>query len=144
MANREIILELIRRAYVARGKGDLEELMTAFHPDAVFALVGDTRTLEIAGSIHGHHSLREAMDRFIATFHFVERQILSELVEEERAAVHSRFMVRYGPTGAIRTTEVLDLFKFQDGKIIELLEFADTALIKDMMSAASERPSATT
>jgi ketosteroid isomerase-like protein len=35
------------------------------------------------------------------------------------------------------------LLKFQDGKIIELIEFADTALIKDMMSGASENVGAT-
>jgi ketosteroid isomerase-like protein len=140
MGNREAMLELIRQAYAARGRGDLESLMTAFHPDAVFALVGDSSALDIARSVHGHRGLREALDSFIANFHFVERRILSEVVEDDRAAVHSRFVVRYGPTGAIRATEVLDLFEFQDGKIKELLEFADTALIKDMMSGASQSP----
>jgi ketosteroid isomerase-like protein len=30
---------------------------------------------------------------------------------------------------------VLDVFKFEDGKIIELVEFADTALIKSVVSS---------
>jgi ketosteroid isomerase-like protein len=143
MGNRETKLELIRQAYAARGKGDLEDLMAAFHSEAVFALIGDKNTLEVAGSIRGHRSVREAMEGFIATFQFSERQILSELVDGERAAVHSRFVVRYSPTNAMRTTEVMDLFKFQDGKIVELLEFADTAMIKDMMSGASDGRGAT-
>jgi ketosteroid isomerase-like protein len=138
MGNRQAMLELIRRAYAARGEGDLDGLMRAFHPDAVFTLVGDKSALEVAGSIHGHRRLREAMDGFIATFHFAERQVLSELVEGEGAAVHSRLVVCHGPTGATRTTDVLDVFRFHDGKIMELLEFADTALIRDMMSGASE------
>jgi ketosteroid isomerase-like protein len=29
---------------------------------------------------------------------------------------------------------VLDKFRFEDGKIIELVEFADTALIKSLLS----------
>jgi ketosteroid isomerase-like protein len=91
----------------------------------------------VAGSVQGHHGLREALGGFITTFQFVERQILSELVEGDRAAVHSRLVVRFNPTNKIRTTECLDLLKFQDGKIIELIEFADTALIRDMMSSAS-------
>ena len=33
MGNRETMHELISQAYAARGRGDLEELMTAFHPD---------------------------------------------------------------------------------------------------------------
>ena len=143
MGNREANLGLLRRAYEARGKGDLEDLATAFHPDAVFTLVGDKKALEVAGSVRGHRALRETLGGFIATFDFVERQILSELVEGDRAAVHSRLVVRYSPTGETRQTDVLDLLKFQDGKIIELIEFADTALIRDMISGASESRSAT-
>ena len=138
MGNRETMLELIERAYEARGKGKLDDLLMAFHPEAVFTLAGDRRALEVAGSVDGHRALRETFGAFIATFDFVERQILSRLVEADRAAVHSRLTVRYRPTGETRTTEVLDLLKFQDGKIIELIEFADTALIRDMMSGASE------
>jgi ketosteroid isomerase-like protein len=143
MGNRETMLELIRRAYAARGTGDLEGLMAAFHPEAVFTLVGDQKALEVAGSVHGYRGVRETLRGFIATFHFVERQILSELVEQDRAAVRSRLVVRHNPTNTTRTTEVLDLLKFRDGKIIELIEFADTALIRDMMSGASESRGAT-
>jgi ketosteroid isomerase-like protein len=137
MGNRETMLELIGRAYAARGRGDLDELMTAFHPEAVFTLVGDKRTLEVTGSVQGRRSLREALAGFIATFDFVQREILSEVVEGDRAAVHSRLVVRYTPTGATHTTDVIDLFKFRDGQIIELVESADNALIKDMLSGAS-------
>jgi ketosteroid isomerase-like protein len=143
MENREAVLELIREAYAARGRGDLEGLMTAFHPEAVFTLVGDKKSLQVAGSAQGHHGLRETLGGFIATFKFVERQILSELVEADRAAVHSRLIVRYNPTDTQRTTECLDLLKIQDGKIIELIEFADTALIRDMMSGVSGSSGAT-
>ena len=137
MGNRETMLDLIKRAYAARGRGDLEGLVTAFHLEAVFTLVGDRKALDVAGSVQGHRGLRETLGGFIATFQFVERQILTELVEGDRAAVHSRLVVRYNPTNTTRTTECLDLLRFQDGKIIELIEFADTALIRDMMSGVS-------
>jgi len=143
MENRETMLDLIKRGYVARGRGDLEGLMAVFHPDAVFRLVGDKKTLEVAGSVQGHGGLREALGGLIAAFEFVERQILGELVEGDRAAVHSRLVVRHNPTNTTQTTECLDLLKFQDGKIIELIEFADTALIKAMMSGAAESLGAT-
>jgi ketosteroid isomerase-like protein len=143
MGNRETVLELITRAYAARARGDLDDLIAAFHPEAVFRLVGNEKLLQVAGSVQGHRSLRETLGGFIATFKFVERHILSELVEGDRAAVHSRLVVRYNPTNTTMTTECLDLLKFQDGKIIELIEFADTALIKDMMSGTSESRGAT-
>jgi ketosteroid isomerase-like protein len=134
MANRETMLEVIRGAYAARGRGDLEGLMSAFHPVAVFTLVGDKKALDVVGSVQGHAGVREALGGYIARFEFVERDILSELVEGNRAVVHSRLVVSYKPKNKVWTTEVLDLFKFQDGKIIELIEFADTAQIKDMMA----------
>ena len=82
----------------------------------------------------GHSAVREGMDKFISTFEFVERHILSELVEGDRAVVHSRIKVRFRPKNSEYKTEVLDLFRFQNEKIIELIEFADTALIGKMMS----------
>jgi ketosteroid isomerase-like protein len=137
MENRGTVLEPIRRAYAARDRGDLDDLLAAFHPEAEFTLVGDRQALAVAGSAQGHRGLREALGGFIATFQFVEREILSELVEGDRAAVHCRLVVQYNPTRERRTTECLDLLKFQDGKIIELIEFADTAVVRDMMSGAT-------
>jgi ketosteroid isomerase-like protein len=136
MENREVMLGVMRQAYEARSRGDLEGLMAAFHPDAVFALVGDKKALEVTGSVHGHDRVREALRGFIANFDFIERRILSEVVEEDRAAVHSRLVVRFGPTKETRTTDVLDLLTFKDAKIIELIEFADTAQIRDMISGS--------
>ena len=142
MGNREVILDVMRQAYEARSRGDLEGLMATFHSDAVFTLVGDKKTLDVAGSVHGHDHVREAFRGFIANFDFVERRILSEMVEGDRAAVHSRLVVRYGPTKETLTTDVLDLFTFKDAKIIELIEFVDTAQIRDMISGASNGGSA--
>ena len=134
MTNRETMLEIVRGAYAARGRGDLEGLMNAFHPTAVFTLVGDKEALDVVGSVQGHAGLREALGGYIATFEFVERDILCELVEGDRAVAHSRLVVRYKPKNKVWTTEVLDLFKFQDGKIIELIEFTDTAQIKAIVA----------
>jgi ketosteroid isomerase-like protein len=134
MGGREAILEVIMRAYEARAEGDLDALMAVFHPDAVFTLVGDEKSLEVSGSVHGHDSVREALRELIATFDFMDRQILSEVVEGDRAAVHSCVVVRYGPTRETWTADCLDLFTFKAGKIIELVEFADTAHIRDVMS----------
>ena len=139
MGNRQAILEVIRRAYDARGRGDLDGLMEAFHPEAVFTLVGDKKALEVTGSVRGYDGVREALRDFIATVDFVERQILSEVVEGDRAAVHSCLVVRYGPTRETWTADVLDLLTFKDGKIIELIEFADTAQIRDMISRGRTR-----
>jgi ketosteroid isomerase-like protein len=134
MTNRETMLETVRAAYAARGRGDLDGLIAAFHPKGVFTLVGDKAALEVVGSVEDHADLREAMGGYIAAFEFGERTILSELVDGNRAAVHSRLVVRFKPQDRVWTADFLDPFEFQDGKIKELIEFADTAQIKAMIS----------
>ena len=100
----------------------------------MFTLIGDKKALEVTGTVHGQEGVREAFRDFIATFDFIDRHILSEIVEGDRAAVHSCIVVRYGQTKETWTADVLDLLTFKDGKIVELIEFADTAQIRDMIS----------
>jgi ketosteroid isomerase-like protein len=135
MASREAMIDTINRAYDARGKGDIEGLMSAFHSNAVFELKGEKEVLEVAGAVRGHSNVRAALAGFIQTFEFMKRDILDTMVEGDRVAVHSRLQVRFVPKNIDFTTDVLDAFKFEDGKIIELVEFADTALIKSVVSS---------
>jgi ketosteroid isomerase-like protein len=134
MASREAMIATINRGYDARGKGDIEGLMAAFHPNAVFELKGDKNTLQVAGAVQGHSNVRAALTGFIDAFEFVKREIIDIIVEDNRAAVHSRLKVRFIPKDIIFTSDVLDAFRFEDGKIIEQVEFADTALIKSVVS----------
>ena len=70
---------------------------------------------------------------FIASFEFIQRDFVAMVVNGERAAVHSRVKLRFIPKDRTVTTDLLDLWKFENGKVIELVEFADTALVNDLM-----------
>jgi ketosteroid isomerase-like protein len=76
------------------------------------------------------------MTALIAVFDFINRDIISMVIDGERVAVHSRVKIRFVSRDRTFTTDLLDSFHFRDGKIVELLEFADTALIRDLMSPA--------
>ncbi|TPQ39525.1 nuclear transport factor 2 family protein [Bradyrhizobium guangdongense] len=134
MGQREDMLDVIRRAYAARGAGDVKGLVAAFHPEGSFSLVGDKSALHLTGSFQGQATLLAAFGQFIDNFDFQKREILAELVDGDRVAVHSRMVIRFNPSGKVFSTEILDLFRFQDGKIVELTEFADTALVKAIIS----------
>src|SRR5215212_6186917 len=98
MTDRETIRRLIEEAYAARNSGDIKGLMAGYHADAMFELAGEKRTLEIAGAVKGHASVQEAMTGFIASFQFIKRDIISMIIDGDRAAVHSRLEVRWVPT----------------------------------------------
>jgi len=127
-------METIMRAYKAREEGNIDDLMAAFHPNAVFELKGDKGVLEVAGAVEGHSNVRAALSQFIENFQFKKRDILDVIVEGDRAAVHSRLEVSFVPKSKLFTSDVLDTFRFEDGKIIRLVEFADTALIKSVVT----------
>jgi ketosteroid isomerase-like protein len=134
VTNREMIKALIERTYEARRTDDIEGTLAAFHADGKFELAGSKEHTPATGSAQGHQELRVTFAKLIAAFQFVERDILSLVIEDKRAAVHSRVKLRFVPKDRTVTTDLIDLWKFRDGKVVELVEFADTALINDLMS----------
>jgi ketosteroid isomerase-like protein len=135
MTDRKTIEAVIDRCYAARQEGDLETLMAAFDPDAVFELAGSKELVAAVGAAQGHQNIRTTMTGLMEAFDFIDRDIISIVIDGERAAVHSRVTIKYVPADRTFTTDLIDSFHFKDGKIVELVEFADTALIKDLMSA---------
>lgn len=81
MTNREDMLAFIRNAYAACDGGNVESVVTAFHPDGVFTLMGDKNELELAGSMQRRASLRGAFSKFIEDFRFEGREFLAELID---------------------------------------------------------------
>jgi ketosteroid isomerase-like protein len=136
MTDRKTIEAVISGCYAARQKGDIETVMAAFHTDGVFELAGSKEMVAVVGAARGNQEIRTTMTGLIAAFDFIERDIICMMIDGERAAVHSRVKIRYVPGDRTFTTDLLDTFHFKDGKIVEFVEFADTALVKDLMSTA--------
>jgi ketosteroid isomerase-like protein len=134
MECRGAMIDAIHRAYDARGRGDIEGLMAEFHKDAVFELKGERKLLQVAGTVEGQSKVRATLAGLIEAFEFLKRDIVDTVVEGDRAAVHSRLEIRFVPKDTVFVTDVLDMFRFESGKIIQLVEFADTALVKSVMS----------
>ena len=133
MTDREQIKSLIEQAYEARRTENIDALMAAVHPDCKFEIAGAKPLAQAAGIAQGHAQLRETLTALIGNFQFVRRDFLNMVIEDGRAAVHSRVVLRFVPNGKTETTEIIDLWKFENGKIIELTEFVDTALVNEMM-----------
>jgi ketosteroid isomerase-like protein len=72
------------------------------------------------------------MTGLMANFELLQRDFVSVLIDGNQAAIHSRVKLRSVPKDRTETTDILDLWKFEDGEIVELVEFANTALINLM------------
>jgi ketosteroid isomerase-like protein len=135
MTDRQAIRALIDRAYEARAREDIEAVMALFHPNGKFEIAGSNKLTIAAGTARGHEELRQTLSGLIANFEFVQRELINMVVdvENEQAAVHSRVTLRFIPKDLTVSTDLLDLCKFESGKIVELIEFADTAVVNDLM-----------
>jgi ketosteroid isomerase-like protein len=133
MGRREDIEGLIDHAYETRKSGNVDAIVALFHPDGQFMLAGAQATTVVAGAARGHDDLRAALTKLVAGFEFVQRDIVTTMIDGDRAAVHSRVKLRFIQNNKVVTTDLVDLFTFADGKISELVEFADTAFVNDLM-----------
>jgi ketosteroid isomerase-like protein len=123
---------LIKQGYAAREKGDVEAILACFRADGRFHFVGSPETASICGLAAGHAELRAAMTALVANFEILQRDFVAILIDGNRAAVHSRVKARHVPNGKIVTTDILDLWTFENGEIVEMVEFADTALVNSL------------
>ena len=129
MTTRNEIETVLRAAYAARVGGDLEGTLAAFHPDVQFRLNGrGTGLTAMSDALSGHASLRPALAQLIKTFRFDDWREVALIVDGERAALHWRARVTNTVSGKSDMLDVVDVCRFQDGKIVEFLQSFDSAL----------------
>ena len=127
--DRAAMLRAIDAAYAARQRGDLAGIMSVLSPGATYRMIGLSAEAEDAET---------AIGRLIDQFHFAELERLDALVDGDRVAVHVRIKTATGG-GRYLESELLDLWRFgADGKIVEIVEFADTGLVATMLAAAPD------
>ena len=125
--DRATMLQTIDAAYAARQRGDLAEVLSLLAPGATFRMIGMSPGPEDAAT---------AIGGLIDQFHFAELERLDALVDGDRVAARVRISAATGG-GRYVDSELLDIWRFgADGKVIELVEFADTSQIRDMLAKA--------
>jgi ketosteroid isomerase-like protein len=136
--DRASVEKVVREAYAARQRGDLEATCQHFCDDAQFAVMGSPEASPVAMQARRSDGIRQALGGLIAAVDFVEHEVLSVIVEGDRAAVHSRARVRAKATGNEAVTEMVDLVRLQDGKIACFQQFCDTALAARLLGASQQ------
>jgi len=127
MTERATVEALIRDAYAARHRGDLDVLMEYLHPDCSYRLAGGPQAAEVFAEPDGHAAVREQMAGLIATYAFSNIEELALTVDGDRAMFHWRADVECKPTGRTGAFEIMDVFTIADGKVKSITQFTDTA-----------------
>jgi len=133
MSDRSEIERILKEAYAARKRGDIDAILRLFSVDAHFQLAGSISASPIPLRTAGASQFRNVLDKLIRTFEWVDQQIICMLIDSPPAAVHWRGRIRSTASGETVDTELVDIVEFKDGRIVSFVEFCDTALATRLM-----------
>ncbi|HTQ83445.1 MAG TPA: nuclear transport factor 2 family protein [Pseudolabrys sp.] len=133
MTDRAEIEEMLRQAYAARARADLEGVLKFFAPDVSFSISGAPHVTPIAMWVDGLASLRAALQQLIGAFVITEYELRTILIDADQAAVQWRATFRSPTTNAELTTDLFDLITVKDGRIASFTEFCDTAAAAQLL-----------
>lgn len=121
-AGRAAFERLLSELYAARAAGALEPLCAFFGPDAVFKISGSSDGKPIALAARGTAEVRSWLAVLVKTFRLTRHEILSIVIDGDKAAVHWRASIHSRITGASVPTELVDLVEMRDGRIGSYVE----------------------
>lgn len=121
-AARADIERLLAELYAARAAGALERLCALFAEGAAFKISGSSDGKPIAISAQGSEEVRSWLAVLVKTFRLTRHEILSTVIDGERAAVHWRASIHSRVTGASVSTELVDLLEMRAGRIGSYVE----------------------
>ncbi len=123
MTDRKVTQQLLRDLYTARIEGRLDPLCGLFLVDAQFRIAGASDGKPIAIAASGAGEIRTWLSMLLKTFRIGDHQILSSVIDGNKAAVHWRADIHSKVTGAVVPTELMDLVELRGGRIVSYTEF---------------------
>lgn len=133
MTERAEIEQIIRQAYAARKRNDLEGCLKVFADKPEFRMAGAHLASPVAMASAGRSELRETLEKLIRAFEWIDHTIISIVIDGSKAAVHGRVKLESAATGDVVETEVADFIEIHEGRITSFTEFCDTALAARLM-----------
>lgn len=136
MTDRSQIERVIKSLYAARLAGDAERTLSDFAEDGTYAInARGTGVAAMEKPITGKAAVRVAIQGMVDTWRFDDWRQVDLLIDGERALLHWTADITFIPTGKQARFDVLDVIRFEAGRIIHFSQHTDTAL---MMTLASE------
>jgi len=126
--------QMLRELYAARERDDKAVIGNYIAGLKHFQLMGSRDHSPVAMAAKGQEEIQPFIDQLVNTFTMRDITIIDLLIDGDRAMVHWRARVTANPTGNMAVTEMADLFEFENGKIVAMREFCDTALAAKLMA----------
>ncbi len=128
------LLECMRSAYAAYDKGDAGPLLDLFAEDGVIRFTAPESFLHFAGPSSGPEGAREALSAISKMFAWENYQVYEMLVDGESVFAITGGMLRHKETDQRTEVQLGDLIRFKEGRIVEFVEFFDSAGLRAWMN----------
>jgi ketosteroid isomerase-like protein len=134
MTDRTEIEQLVRNAYAARVRGDIDEIMRLCDPNVHFELAGEKTASPVPMRVLGASDFRPQLAELIRVFKFHSYDIITMAIDGSKVAVRGRAEITSAITGETVVTELADFIEVKDGRIASFVQFCDTALAAKLMT----------
>jgi ketosteroid isomerase-like protein len=136
VADKDKVKQIVRSAYAARVRGDVDGTLAHFADNVAFEI--NARGLgspDMGSRIEGKAALRQTLADLIKSFSISDWKEIALIVENEKAALHWRANVTSTANGRSAVFDVTDLITIRDGKIADFHQSTDTAAIAKLMAS---------
>ncbi len=127
MASNPGVLESMRAAYDAYDRGDAAPFLALFAEDGVIRFTAPESFLHFAGPSSGPEGARKALTAISELFAWENYNVYEMLVDGDSVFAITGGTLRHKETDQTTEVQLGDLIRFQDGRIVEFVEFFDSA-----------------
>lgn len=126
MAEQENV-QVVKDAYAAFGRGDVEGLLNRFSDDIEWFLPGSPETIPIAGRRQGREQVAQFFSTLDETTEFTNFEPQEFIAQGDKVVVLGRSSARVKVNGNTVDGEWVHVHTVRDGKIVNFREYYDTA-----------------
>ncbi len=110
-----------------RAAARIGELADAYAEHAVLDVLGNPKAIFYAGRYEGKPAIVDVMRRLSTEVEFLESEVADVLIDHDRAMMRVRAKVRHRGTGMSLQQEIWDMFRFENGLIVQQTKHFDTS-----------------
>lgn len=116
----------IKDLYGAYARGDRARVALLIHEDIDWAIYSPVTVFPFAGVRHGRAAVLEALAGIAAVYEMESLKVEQTIIDGDRAAVLADLGFKQRATNRLLRFRVAHFLRFNDGRLIEFREFADS------------------
>ena len=116
----------MRDVYSAYARGDVARVALLIHEDIDWIIYGPVTVFPFAGMRRGRAAVLVAMGEIAESYQLESHRIEQTIIDGDRAAVLADVGFKQRATGRSLRFRVANFLRFNDGRLIEFREFADS------------------